>query len=112
MKGQRPPGKDAEQEDNLGKIFLKEPQTEAEIEMHNLWLAKRQQEAFDDKARHQLAVVMDRRSLLKSRLESEALRRLESSTFLAASFDSRNSPGKSPTRPISAGNSRYSNDPA
>lgn len=49
---------------------------------------------------------MDRRSLHKSRLESEALRRLESSTFLAASFDSH-SPGKKPTRPLSAGNSRF-----
>jgi hypothetical protein len=49
---------------------------------------------------------MDRRSLHKSRLESEALRRLESSTFLAASFDSH-SPGKGrPGRPLSAGNSR------
>jgi hypothetical protein len=27
-----------------GMLFLEEPQTEAEIEMHNLWLAKRQQE--------------------------------------------------------------------
>lgn len=58
------------------------------------------------KARQQLAVVMDRRSLHKSRLESEALRRLESSTFLAASYDSH-SPGLKPTRPLSAGNSRY-----
>lgn len=49
---------------------------------------------------------MDRRSLHKSRLESEALRRLESSTFLAASFDTH-SPGKRPARPLSAGNSRY-----
>ena len=67
--------------------------------------------AFDLKARQQLAVVMDRRSLHKSRLESEALRRLESSTFLAASFDNHSPQkgGKShqPTRPLSAGNSRY-----
>lgn len=68
-------------------------------------------QAFDLKARRQLAVVMDRRSLHKSRLESEALRRLESSTFLAASFDNH-SPSKKPTvgtgavRPLSAGNSR------
>lgn len=106
--GTRPAGESNAISDNMGMLFLQEPQTEAEIEMHNLWLAKRQQEAFDLKARHQLAVVMDRRSLHKSRLESEALRRLESSTFLAASFDAH-SPGKKQTctaRPLSAGNSR------
>lgn len=94
-------------EDETYGMLYNQPQTEAEIEMHELWLAKRQQEAFDLKARRQLSVVMDRRSLLKSRLESEALRRLESSTFLAASFETHNTTTGNKIRPLSGGHSRY-----
>lgn len=42
--GTRPAGESDALEDNTGMLFLSEPQTEAELEMHNLWLAKRQQE--------------------------------------------------------------------
>ena len=44
VQGSRPPGESAAPQDNTGMLFLEEPQTEAELEMHNLWLAKRQQE--------------------------------------------------------------------
>lgn len=44
VSGTRPPGESAAPQDNTGMLFLNEPQTEAELEMHNLWLAKRQQE--------------------------------------------------------------------
>lgn len=48
VSGKRPPGESAKPEDNMGMIFLNEPQTEAELEMYNLWLAKRQQEVGID----------------------------------------------------------------
>ena len=72
-----------------------QPETEAELVMHDLWLARRRQEvcsnyemcvdgvltflpqAFEWKAKQNLALIMDRRSLHKSRLESDTLRRLE-----------------------------------
>lgn len=46
VQGTRPPGESAAPADNTGMLFLEEPQTEAELEMHNLWLAKRQQEVM------------------------------------------------------------------
>mmetsp|Transcript_1746 Transcript_1746/g.3293 ORF Transcript_1746/g.3293 Transcript_1746/m.3293 type:complete len:693 (-) Transcript_1746:314-2392(-) len=59
------------------------PETEAEKVMHELWLARRRQEAFEWKARQNLNLIMDRRDLHRSRLESEALRREETSSYLA-----------------------------
>ncbi len=56
-------------------IRIDEPISEAERTMHELWLAKRQQEAFEWKARQNVDIVMDRRSLDRSRAESEVLRR-------------------------------------
>lgn len=44
INGSRPPGNNADDDDNMQILFLNEPQTDAEIEMHNLWLAKRKQE--------------------------------------------------------------------
>lgn len=60
-----------------------EPETEAERVMHELWLARRRQEAFEWKAKQNLNLIMDRRDLHRSRLESEALRREETSSYLA-----------------------------
>lgn len=52
-----------------------EPETEAEKNMQDMWLAKRRQEAFDWKTQQHLSMVMDRMGLHKSRLEAESLRR-------------------------------------
>jgi hypothetical protein len=60
-----------------------EPETEAEKVMHELWIARRRQEAFEWKAKQNLNLIMDRRDLHRSRLESEALRREETSSYLA-----------------------------
>lgn len=64
-----------------------EPVSEAEKIMHDLWLARRQQEAFEWKARQNVDLMMDRRALSKSRLESEELRKQETSAYLAAPDD-------------------------
>lgn len=69
-------------DDNYGMVYNK-PETEAEKKMHELWLARRRQEAFEWKTQQHLALVMDRLALHKARLESDALRRVESNTFLA-----------------------------
>eukprot|EP01039_Chlorochromonas_danica_P007258 gene7258-8027_t len=74
---------------NYGLLHSK-PETDAEKNMNELWLARRRQEAFQFKTQQQLAVVMDRLALHKSRLESDALRRQETSSILI-------------TRPSSAG---------
>lgn len=66
---------------NYGLLYNK-PETEAEKNMNELWLARRQQEAFQHKYQQQLAVVMDRLALHKSRLESDSLRRQESEAML------------------------------
>jgi hypothetical protein len=60
-----------------------QPESEAEMVMHELWIARRRQEAFEWKAKQNLNLIMDRRDLNRSRLESEALRREESSSYLA-----------------------------
>ena len=65
-------------DDNYGMIYNK-PETEAEKNMQELWMARRRQEAFDWKTQQHLALVMDRLALHKSRLETDALRRKESS---------------------------------
>lgn len=70
-------------EDNYGMLYNK-PETAAEKTMNELWLARRQQEAFQHKTQQQLAIVMDRLALHRSRLESDALRRQESETMLKA----------------------------
>lgn len=59
------------------------PETEAEITMNELWIARRRQEAFEWKAKQNVDLIMDRRSLHKSRMESETLRRQETSSYLA-----------------------------
>lgn len=60
--------------DNYGMIY-NVPETEAEKNMHELWMARRRQEAFEWKTQQHLALVMDRLALHRSRLESDALRR-------------------------------------
>ena len=83
-------------EDNYGMMYHK-PESEAEMTMHELWLARRQQEAFNWKSQQHMNLVMDRYALHKSRLESDSLRRQESNTFL------RSRPGSSDDyRPHSA----------
>mmetsp|Transcript_15665 Transcript_15665/g.21440 ORF Transcript_15665/g.21440 Transcript_15665/m.21440 type:complete len:733 (+) Transcript_15665:63-2261(+) len=70
-------------EDNYGMIY-NQPETEAEKNMNELWMARRRQEAFEWKTQQHLALVMDRLALHKSRLETDALRRQESSVLLKA----------------------------
>lgn len=84
-------------EENYGLLYS-QPETEAEKNMNELWLARRRQEAFEYKTQQQLAIVMDRLALHKSRLESDALRRQESSNALKARPRSA-----SPQRPHSQG---------
>ena len=84
-------------EDNYGMMYHK-PESEAEMAMHELWLARRQQEAFNWKSQQHMNLVMDRYALHKSRLESDSLRRQESNSYI------RSRPGSSQdeTRPFSA----------
>jgi hypothetical protein len=70
------------QESNYGMLYHK-PESESEIIMHEMWLARRRQEAFDWKAQQQITLLMDRIGLHKSRVESEALRKLESGSYLS-----------------------------
>jgi hypothetical protein len=58
------------------------PESESERKMHELWLARRKQEAFEWKSQQQVDLVMNRLALQKSRLESNALRRQETNTFM------------------------------
>jgi hypothetical protein len=69
------------EQENYGMLYNK-PESAAEKTMHELWLARRQQEAFQHKTQQQLAIVMDRLALHRSRLESDALRRQESENML------------------------------
>lgn len=69
------------QESNYGMLYHK-PESEAEVTMHEMWLARRRQEAFDWKAQQQVTLLMDRIGLHKSRVESEALRKQESGSYL------------------------------
>jgi hypothetical protein len=92
-------------EDNYGMLYHK-PETDAERNMHELWLARRQQEAFNWKSQQHMALVMDRLALHKARLETDSLRRQESNSFLRT----RATGGMDP-RPYSAdqiNNTRYS----
>lgn len=70
-------------EENYGLVHNR-PETAAEKTMNELWLARRQQEAFQHKTQQQLALVMDRLALHRARLESDALRRQESETMMKA----------------------------
>ena len=70
------------QESNYGMLYHK-PESESEIIMHEMWLARRRQEAFDWKAQQQITMLMDRIGLHKSRVESEALRKQESGSYLS-----------------------------
>jgi len=92
-------------EDNYGMVYHK-PETDAERQMHELWLARRQQEAFNWKSQQHMALVMDRLALHKARLESDSLRRQESNSLLKA-----RQAGGIASRPFSAdqvNNSRFS----
>eukprot|EP00605_Chrysophyceae_sp_TOSAG23-4_P001564 GSChrysophyteH1.ASY1.ANO1.1715.1 assembled CDS len=92
-------------EDNYGMMYH-QPETEAEKQMHELWLARRQQEAFNWKSQQHMALVMDRLALHKARLASDSLRRQESNALLRG-----RSAGGVDSRPFSAeqmNNSRYS----
>jgi hypothetical protein len=77
------------------------PETEAEKTMHTLWLARRREEAFEWKTQQQLAVAMDRLSVHKARLESDALRRQESSHLLEVTRGSRPGSAMEARRPVS-----------
>jgi len=92
-------------DDNYGMMYHK-PESEAERQMHELWLARRQQEAFNWKSQQHMHLVMDRLALHKARLESDSLRRQESNAFLRG-----RSAGGINSRPFSAeqmSNSRFS----
>jgi len=77
------------------------PETEAEKTMHTLWLARRREEAFEWKTQQQLAVAMDRLAVHKARLESDALRRQESSHLLEVTRGSRPGSAMEARRPVS-----------
>ena len=94
-------------EDNYGMMYH-EPTTEGEKQMHELWLARRQQEAFNWKSEQHMNLVMDRLALHKSRLESDSLRRQESNSFLQ---NSKHGGSGGQHRPLSAeeiNNNRFS----
>ena len=74
---------------NYGMLYHK-PDTQSETQMHDLWVAKRRQEAFDWKTQQHLAVVMDRLAVHKSRMETDALRRQESGNFM---MENKSRPG-------------------
>lgn len=74
------PGSPADGDDNGDDDM--DGETEAERRMNALFIAKRRQQAFEWKAKQQYALVMDRRALHLSRLESDALRRTESSSIM------------------------------
>lgn len=90
-------------EDNYGMVYHK-PETDGERQMHELWLARRQQEAFNWKSQQHMALVMDRLALHKARLESDSLRRQESNSFLKA----RQAGNSRPFSAEQANNSRFS----
>ena len=84
-----PAGNVPDSSNNYGMLYHK-PDSQSEIQMHDLWVAKRRQEAFDWKTQQHLAVVMDRLAVHKSRMETDALRRQESGNFMV---ESRSRPG-------------------
>lgn len=84
-------------EENYGLVHNR-PETAAEKSMNELWLARRQQEAFQHKTQQQLALVMDRLALHRARLESDALRRQESETMMKAIHQEE----KNGKRPVSS----------
>lgn len=68
--------------DKYGFLYH-QPESQSERKLHELWLARRKQEAFEWKAQQQIDLVMNRLSLKKSRLESNSLRRQEVNTFMS-----------------------------
>jgi hypothetical protein len=88
-------------EDNYGMMYHK-PESEAELAMHELWLARRQQEAFNWKSQQHMNLVMDRYALHKSRLESDSLRRQESNSFMRANSDPRPHSAEETRQPTNA----------
>jgi len=90
-----------ESEETYGLMYHK-PETEAEIKMHDLWIARRRQETFEWKSQQQLALVLDRLALHKSRLESDLLRRRDSAAYLRSELSRPKSANE--TRPQSAHN--------
>ena len=98
------PGEEGAAEEQYGLMYHT-PETEAEIKMHDLWIAKRREEAFHWKAQQQLTLVLDRMALHRSQLESDMLRRHEVSEYLRGTSTERKSsslrsimPGGSPDR--------------
>ena len=75
------PGPDGSADEHYGLMYHK-PETEAEIKMHDLWIAKRREEAFQWKAQQQLTLVLDRMAMHRSQLESDLLRRHETAEYL------------------------------
>lgn len=93
---------------NFGLLYHR-PETEAEKSMHEMWLAKRRQEAFDWKAQQQIDLVMNRIAIRKSRSDTEALRRQEVNIVLEeAKASSRDAEYMRPSSPASSkGKARF-----
>jgi len=92
--GRKISGEREGERDEYGMMYG-EPQSEAEKGVHALFIAKRRQEAFEWKAKQQLSLVLDRRALHLSRVESDALRRTESSSMMNRSSQSSHSQSSS-----------------
>jgi len=75
-------------EENYGMVHHV-PESDAERNMHELWMARRRQEAFEWKAKQQMNVVLDRLALQKSRMESEGLRKHEVNAMIDMSKPNR-----------------------
>lgn len=89
-------------DENYGMIY-NVPESDAERNMHELWMARRRQEAFEWKAKQQMNLVMDRLALQKSRMESEGLRKHEINSMIDMS--------KTNQRPHSSGQASSSINP-
>jgi hypothetical protein len=92
------PGPEGAAEEEYGLMYYK-PETEAELKMHDLWIAKRREEAFHWKAQQQLTLVLDRMALHRSAQESDLLRRHETAAYLRGANNTGKSPEKAKTPP-------------
>ena len=86
-------GPEGSAEEEYGLMYYK-PETEAELKMHDLWIAKRREEAFHWKAQQQLTLVLDRMALHRSAQESDLLRRHETAAYLRGADTTGKSPDK------------------
>jgi hypothetical protein len=95
------PGSEGSAEEHYGLMYHK-PGTEAECNMHDLWIAKRRQEAFNYKAQQQLSLVLDRMAMHRSQLESDLLRRHETAAYLRGANTRPKSPVQDTPPPAAA----------